>query len=117
MNLRKALGRLALTSLIVWSAHAAAAPSPTLAEPSQSPDGVEIAFVSGGDIWAAPSAGGTASLLVTDPATEGRPFFSPDGRELAFTSTRNGAANIYVVTLANGQIRRLTYSDTAEQLD
>ena len=96
---------------------AAAAPRPTLAEPSLSPDGAEIAFVSGGDIWTVPAAGGTASLLVTDPATEGRPFFSPDGRELAFTSTRNGSANIYVLTLGTGQVRRLTFSDANEQLD
>ncbi len=118
MNLRKALGRVVLTSLIAWSAHAAAAvPRPTLAEPSLSPNGAEIAFVSGGDIWATPASGGTASLLITDPATEGRPLFSPDGRELAFTSTRNGAANVYVLTLATGQIRRLTFADTSEQLD
>jgi tricorn protease len=96
---------------------AAAAPRPTLAEPSLSPDGAEIAFVSGGDIWTVPAAGGTASLLITDPATEGRPFYSPDGRELAFTSTRGGAANVYVLTLATGQLRRLTFGDAGELLD
>ena len=96
---------------------AIAAPRPTLSEPSLSPDGREIAFVSGGDIWTAPAAGGVARLLVTDQATEGRPFFSPDGRELAFTSTRGGAANIYVLTLETGRLRRLTFSDSGEQLD
>jgi Tol biopolymer transport system component len=101
--------------LAVAAAHAA--PRPSLAEPSLSPDGSEIAFVSGGDIWTAPAAGGTATLLVTDAATEGRPLYSPDGRELAFTSTRGGAANVHVLTLASGQIRRLTFADTDEQLD
>src|SRR6185436_272638 len=90
---------------------------PTLAEPTLSPDGSEIAFVSGGDIWTVPAAGGIASLLVTDPATEGRPLYSPDGRELAFTSNRGGATNVYVLTLATGQLRRLTYGDFNEQLD
>ena len=102
---------------IVLAAQGVAAPRPTLAEPSLSPDSAEIAFVSGGDIWTAPANGGTANLLITDPATEGRPLFSPDGRELAFTSTRNGASNIYVMALATGQIRRLTFSDSAERLD
>jgi Tol biopolymer transport system component len=73
--------------------------------------------VSGGDIWTVPAGGGAASLLVTDPATERRPMWSPDGAELAFTSTRNGAANLYVLNLASGQLRRITYSDSAEQLD
>jgi tricorn protease len=114
MSLRHSLG--VLFALIV-AAQASAAPKPTLAEPSLSPDGSEIAFVSGGDIWTAPAAGGTASLLVTDPATEGRPFYSPDGRELAFTSNRGGAANVYVLTLATGQLRRLTYGDANEQFD
>ena len=97
-------------------------PSPTaaksaLAEPALSPDGSEIAFASGGDIWTVPAAGGTARLLVTDPATESRPIYSPDGSQLAFLSTRNGAANIYIVRLATGAVRRLTWSDSAEQLD
>jgi Tol biopolymer transport system component/C-terminal processing protease CtpA/Prc len=99
------------------AAPAFAAPRPTLAEPSLSPDGAEIAFVSGGDIWTVPATGGTAGLLITDPATEGRPLFSPDGRGLAFTSNRNGATNIYVMALATGQIRRLTTSDASERLD
>ena len=93
------------------------APKPALATPALSPDGSEIAFASGGDIWTVPAAGGVARLLVTDPATEDRPIYSPDGRQLAFTSTRNGVDNIYILTLATGQIRRLTWSDSAEQLD
>jgi len=92
-------------------------PRPALATPALSPDGSEIAFASGGDIWTVPAAGGVARLLVTDPATEERPIYSPDGRQLAFTSTRNGAPNIYVLTLATGQVRRLTWSDASEQLD
>ena len=43
-------------------------PSPTgramMAEPGISADGREIAFVSGGDIWTVPAAGGDARLLV-----------------------------------------------------
>jgi len=111
------IGPIAFAMTLAMAAQAAAGSRPTLAEPSLSPDGAEIVFVSGGDIWTAPANGGTASLLITDPATEGRPLFSPDGRELAFTSNRNGAANIYVMALATGQVRRLTVSDSTERLD
>jgi len=117
MTIRRGLAGLLLATVAAIAVQAHAAPKPTLAEPALSPDGAEIAFVSGGDIWTVPTAGGTASLLVTDDATEGRPQYSPDGRELAFTSTRAGAANVYVLTLATGKIRRLTYSDANEQLD
>src|SRR6185295_15568718 len=80
-------------------------------EPSLSPDRKEIAFVSGGDIWTVPATGGTASLLVSHTANEARPLYSPDGRQLAFISTRTGNGDIYVLTLATGDLRRLTFDD------
>ena len=92
-------------------------PLPSLAEPSLSPDGQTIAFASGGDIWTAPAAGGVARLLVTDPATESRPLWSPDGAKLAFVSTRSGVANLYILSLANGVVTRLTFADSNEALD
>ncbi len=63
------------------------------------------------------AAGGEAHLLVTHPATESRPLYSPDGTKLAFVSTRTGAGNIYVLTLATGELMRLTYSDRPDSLD
>ncbi|WP_156349030.1 MULTISPECIES: S41 family peptidase [unclassified Sphingomonas] len=96
---------------------AAPVPRPMLSEPALSPDGTTIAFVSGGDIWEVPAAGGIARLLVTDPATEGRPRYSPDGRRLAFTSNRGGSTNIHVLNLDSGAITRLTYAEANEELD
>jgi tricorn protease len=88
-----------------------------LAQPSLSPDGSMVAFASGGDIWEAPSQGGVAHLLVSGPADDFRPLYSPDGRKLAFNSTRGGATNIYVLDLPSGAITRLTYAEANEQLD
>jgi Tol biopolymer transport system component/C-terminal processing protease CtpA/Prc len=90
---------------------------PVLAEPSLSPDGSEIAFVSGGDIWTVPAAGGEARLLVSHAATESRPLYSPDGRSLAFTSTRTGAGDVHVLVLATGELRRLSASDVNDLVD
>lgn len=90
---------------------------PSFSEPSISPDRAEIAFVSGGDIWTAPFAGGEARLLVSHPANESRPIYSPDGKQLAFVSNRTGGGDIYILTLASGEARRLTYDDGNEQLD
>src|SRR5262245_195179 len=96
------------------SVRAAVTPLPSFAEPGISPDGSTIAFVSGGDIWEVPARGGDARLLVSHPATESRPLFSPDGRRLAFTSSRSGGGDVYVLTLATGELTRLTFDDANE---
>ncbi|QMW02548.1 S41 family peptidase [Spirosoma foliorum] len=94
-------------------------PSPkfAFAEPSLSPDGAEIAFVSGGDIWTVPTSGGEARLLVSHPDNESRPLYSPDGKYLAFASSRTGNGDIYLLTLETGAIKRLTYDDGSEVLN
>ena len=93
------------------------APRPYFTEPSLSPDRKEIAFVSGGDIWTVPATGGVAALLVSHSANEARPFYSPDGRQLAFISSRTGNGDIYLLTLATGELKRLTFDDALDQLD
>ncbi len=90
---------------------------PSLATPALSPDGKEIAFASGGDIWTAPATGGEARLLIADPAEESRPLYSHDGTKLAFQSTRTGSNDIYVLTLATGTLQRITYTDAPVTLD
>ncbi len=116
LNLKALLGAVSALALSASSAMAAQA-LPSFAEPALSPDGSEIAFASGGDLWTVPAAGGQARLLVTDEATESRPLYSPDGKSLAFVSTRSGVANLYVLTLATGELRRLTFGDSADALD
>jgi tricorn protease len=114
---RLAVGVLVFGALAVSRGAVAQAVLPSLSDPAISPDGKEIAFASGGDIWTVPASGGDAHLLVTHPATESRPLYSPDGTKLAFVSTRTGAGNIYVLTLGTGELIRLTYSDRPDSLD
>ena len=87
---------------------------PAFSEPGISPDGREIAFVSGGDIWTVPATGGEARLLISNPAIETRPLFSPDGTMLAFGSTRTGNGDVYVLVFATGELKRMTYDDGNE---
>lgn len=90
---------------------------PALAEPALSPDGKEIAFMSGGDIWTVPTEGGQAQLLIASPANDSRPLYSPDGKTLAFMSDRTGMGNIYTFSFETGQVRRLTFNDGKDQLE
>src|SRR6266542_3518161 len=123
MKTRLLLAAVAAVAVVArdggWTARAQAprdvvSPLPSFAEPGISPDGATIAFVSGGDIWEVPASGGDARLLISHPATESRPLFSPDGKRLAFTSTRTGAGDVYLLTIASGDLTRLTFDDVAE---
>src|SRR5882757_2063493 len=103
--------------LLLLSLPLLAAGVPYLTEPALCPTRPEIAFVSGGDIWVAPAKGGEAHLLISHPADESRPLYSPDGAKLVFISTRTGNGDIYVLTLASGELKRLTFDDGLDQLD
>jgi hypothetical protein len=109
--------RLFAIALAAAAASFAAGPQPYFGEPSISPDRSEIAFVSGGDIWTVPARGGDAHLLVSHPATESRPLYSPDGRFLAFTSNRTGNGDVYLLTFATGELKRLTSDDSNELVE
>jgi Tol biopolymer transport system component len=107
----------AALSVVPSASRAPVAARAAMCEPAISPDHSENAVVSGGDIWTVPAAGGEARLLVSHAAYDSRPLYSPDGTRLAFMSTRTGNGDIYVLTLANGQLKRLTFDDVSEQLD
>jgi len=89
---------------------------PYYSDPAISPDGAEIAFTSGGDIWTVAAAGGEAHLLISDPAYDSRPVYSPDGNYLAFNSTRTGNGDIYIFNLKTNELKRLTFDDGNESL-
>lgn len=108
---------LAVILAVLATAALAAEPSPRLSQPAISPDGSQVAFVSGGDIWLVGASGGEAKLLVAHPDDETRPLFSPDGTKLAFESTRSGNGDIYVLDLPTSSLGRLTFDDAFESLD
>ncbi len=56
--------------------------------PTVSPRGDVVAYVSGGQVWTAPLAGGAPSQLIHERGESGALAWSPDGGRLAFVSTR-----------------------------
>jgi tricorn protease len=75
----------------------------------------KIAFMYGGDLWVASSAGGTARRITTHPGRELFPKFSPDGKWLAFTGQYDGNFNVYVMSSEGGQPRQLTFFQGSAQ--
>lgn len=69
----------------------------------------EIVFVFAGDLWRVPREGGNAVRLTTGAGIETNPVISPDGRMLAFTGEYDGNLDVYVMPVAGGTPRRLTY--------
>jgi tricorn protease len=75
----------------------------------------KIAFMYGGDLWLASSAGGAARRITSHPGRELFPKFSPDGKRLAFTGQYDGNFNVYVMASEGGQPKQLTFYQGSAQ--
>ena len=68
-----------------------------------------VVFVYAGDIWRAPSAGGSAQRLTAHPGLELFPKISPDGKWIAFNAEYTGTRQVYVMPAWGGPPRQLTF--------
>lgn len=117
-----ALRRLALTGSVGSLDEAAVADS-TMNEitPAYSPDGTRLAFASTRsgvmEIWVSDADGGNPQPMTSMRGpTCANPDWSPDSQTLLFDSRAAGSADLYQLTLATGEIARLT-SDPTEELE
>ncbi len=56
-----------------------------------------------------PVAGGEATRLTTARGIDTQPAWSPNGRQIAFTSSRSGSPQIYLMDADGSNVRRLTF--------
>lgn len=116
--MKKALLLLVAVSLAVGAVVASADEAkPYYRQPAISPDGGTIAFVHADDIYTVDANGGVAKLIVSNPAADTNPRFSPDGTCLAFTSYRTGGGDVYLINLTTGELKRLTWHDGTDQVE
>lgn len=62
-----------------------------------------------GDIWIANENGSGVERLTDHKARDVYPRFSPDGQWIAFSSNRDGNYDVYVMPVAGGKPRQLTF--------
>lgn len=75
--------------------------------------GDTVVFTAEGDLWSVAAAGGAARRLTTHPEEESRAAISPDGAQVAFTASYGGSREAYVMPLAGGAPRRVSFENNA----
>ncbi len=73
-----------------------------------------LAFVAEDDIWLAPLGGGRGWRLSADGAAVSNPRFARNGSSVAWTSWRDGPAEVYLAGVDGERGRRLTYWGEAD---
>ena len=84
-----------------------------------SPDGQWLVYSSTShserpDIYLKKVNGQAVTLLVSDPASDVQPCFSPDGKRVIFASNRTGNWDLWMVSLDGGPARQITRSPLHE---
>ena len=82
-------------------------------EPSWSPDGGKIAFISDRngqnfDIYVMNADGSNVRQLTDDSANEFGPVWSPDGKQIVFNSDRNGNVQLFMINIDGSHLMQLT---------
>jgi len=82
--------------------------------PAPSPDGSLVVLSWHGDLWSVPSQGGEARRLTGDPGYDWGAVWDPRGEYLAFNSDRFGGDDVLLLSLREGQTKRLSFHEVAD---
>jgi tricorn protease len=85
--------------------------------PTLTPDGKTVIFSYEGDLWKADLNNPVATRLTAMQGEETRPRVSPDGKWLAFSSNQFGNNDVYVMPVAGGEIKQLTFHSASDEVD
>ena len=82
--------------------------------PKISPDGQEIAFSFQGDIWVYNFNTKQNKRLTIHEGYESHPVWNVAGDQLAFSSNRKGANNVFTISKNGGVPKQLTFYPTSD---
>jgi tricorn protease len=88
-----------------------------LSSPCLTPDGQTVVFSFEGDLWKAAINSGQAVRLTAMQGYENNAKISPDGKWIAFTGRQMGNADIYIMPLAGGEIKQLTFHSAGDEMN
>lgn len=80
-------------------------------------NGNQVVFSYAGDLYSTNLQGGTARKLTSHIGYEMFPRISPDGKYIAFTGQYDGNTEVFVMSSAGGEPKRLTYTATLSRDD
>ena len=106
---------LALFIAVTAAAVGSAAPSSFCTRPDIHGDA--IVFTCEGDLWLGSVKAGTAHRITSAPGEETNAKISPDGKLVAFNAQYNGGIDVYVMPLAGGAPKRLTYDPVGARVE
>lgn len=108
-----------LLAIICWQKSVLAQDaSPYFASyPALTPDGQTLIFSYDGNLWKAPSSGGTSMRITGMQGISTNPRVSPDGKWLAFSSSQFGNFDIYLMPMQGGVIKRLTFHSADDKVE
>ncbi|MDO3640617.1 S41 family peptidase [Mucilaginibacter sp. L3T2-6] len=85
--------------------------------PALTPDGKTVIFAYEGDLWKADLNNPVATRITAMQGEESLPRVSPDGKWLAFTSNQFGNNDVYLMPMAGGDIKQLTFNNANDAVD
>ena len=88
-----------------------------LSSPCLTPDGQTVVFSFEGDLWKADLTNAQAVRLTAMQGYENNAKISPDGKWVAFTGRQMGNADIYVMPLAGGEMKQLTFHSATDEVN
>ena len=85
--------------------------------PTLTPDGKTVIFSYEGDLWKTDLNNPVAVRLTAMQGEETHPHVSPDGKWLAFSSNQFGNNDVFVMPLAGGEVKQLTWHEASDEVD
>ncbi|QSX41804.1 S41 family peptidase [Shewanella cyperi] len=110
--------RLSVASCLLALGYSLSAPATESLGYYRYPDlaGDTLVFTAEGDIWRTTLGEATAARLTSQEAEESSPRISPDGKQLAFVANYEGASEVYVMPLAGGLAKRVSFENSRVRL-